>query len=176
MKRYLDQFVIPFKGLKEGTHAFNFEVGKRFFDEYEQAAPRGGKVIVDLELERKTTMLVFHFRIHGHVRLVCDRCLDQYDQQIEGSYTFIAKFSDFQESFDESEEIIALPDDAHEYDISQQVYEYISLLLPIKHVHSHRSKCDPEMIKRISEEQASGSGGAFDKHRDILEQLKKKYR
>lgn len=173
MKRYLDQFVIPFKGLKEGPHTFNFEIGKRFFEEFEHAVPRGGKVIVDLKLERQKTMLVFNFHLHGHVRLACDRCLDHYDQKIEGKYTFIAKLSDFQEPFDQEEEITVLADDVHEYDISQQIYEYISLLLPIKHVHDNRSDCDPEMLKRINEEQTSATDGAFDKHRDVLEALKK---
>ncbi|MFO8054906.1 MAG: DUF177 domain-containing protein [Bacteroidales bacterium] len=175
MKGYWNQFVIPFKGMKEGKHNFVFDINKTFFEGFEHSLLEEGQVTVHMELDRQKHMLVFRFEIKGSINLACDRCLERYNQHIEGRQVFIAKFSDFDQSDSDNEEVTILPEDAHEYDVSHQIYEYINLLLPIKHVHEHQSECKQEMINKIEEENnPNNEEKVVDERWKALEELKKK--
>ena len=150
---YLKQFVIPFGGLKPGTHQFNYEIDDLFFERFEYTEIRKGKIIVSVSLDREETMLVFHFSIDGEAEVDCDRCSVPFFIPLKGSNTLIIKFgADFHE---ESEEVQIIPEGETQIDISQFIYEYIHLLVPFRKVHPEDengvSACDPEVIKRIEE-------------------------
>ena len=150
---YLNQFVIQFSGFEEGIHNFEFIIDKEFFKEFEYSEITEGKVKVNLELDRQTTMLVLNFKIKGYVICMCDRCLEEYQQKISGSEQLIVKLSD--EKIQESDEIITLPTTAHQIDISHDIYDYINLMIPYKRVHQEdkngKSACNPEILKKIEE-------------------------
>ena len=46
-------FLIPFTGLKIGTHQFNFEVDDLFFEERDYSILKKGELCVDVTLEKK---------------------------------------------------------------------------------------------------------------------------
>lgn len=148
---YLKQFVIPFAGLKAGSYTFAFEIDDEFFAHFEQSEIRQGRLHVDCILERQQRMLVLNFQLSGQVSLPCDRCADDYDQPISGQQKLIVKFGT--EPYEESEEIVVIPEKAHELDVSQYIYEYIHLLLPMKRIHGTdelgNSLCNPDVISQI---------------------------
>lgn len=172
MKSYWDRFVIPFKGLKEGKHEFVYDIDKAFFDQLDYSILEDGEVKVEMEMEKQPTMLVFHFEIHGYIKLKCDRCLEEYRQPVDGHRVLIVKFS-AREDDNSNDDIVTLPEDAHEYDVGHQVYEYINLLLPIKHVHQNEDECNQEMIEKLNEENKSNAPGEIDERWKALEELKK---
>ncbi len=149
----LNQFEIQFAGLEEGIHNFEFMIDKEFFKEFEYSEITDGKVKVSLELVRQTTMLVLNFKIKGYIICMCDRCLEEYQQKIEGTERLIVKFGD--EKSEESDEIIIIPATDHQIDISHDVFEFVSLLLPYKRVHQEdkngKSACNPEVLKKMEE-------------------------
>ncbi|MCF8331060.1 MAG: DUF177 domain-containing protein [Bacteroidales bacterium] len=174
MKGYWKQFMIPFKGLKEGKHEFRFKIDEMFFEALDYSTLENGNVQVLLEMDKKTNMLVFNFNIGGTIRLKCDRCLEEYDQPVEGQYMLIVKFSE-RENNDLSEDIVILPDDAHEFDVGHYIYEYISLLLPIKHVHEHESDCNQDMITKLNiESNENLSSEKIDERWKALEEIRNK--
>lgn len=173
MKSYWNQFMIPFKGLKEGKHEFSFDINKTFFEELEYSMINDGNVKVDMEMDKQPTMLVFKFDIHGTIRLQCDRCLDNYDQPVDGERILIVKFTT-RESDNRSEDIVILPEDAHEFDVGHQIYEYINLMLPIKHAHEFSADCNQEMIEKLNEENTNPDDSEeIDERWKALEELKK---
>ncbi len=169
---YLKQFVIPFRGLKLGEHHFDFEIDDKFFDATETVDIEHGQVHVDVDLTRQERMLILECGIAGRVELKCDRCLEPYDQPVSGRERLIVKFG---EDWDEeSDEVIIIPESEYQIDISQYLYEFINLLIPMQHIHpddeNGNSTCDPDMIARLgqhSNEQAS------DPRWDALKKLKK---
>ncbi|MFO8087693.1 MAG: DUF177 domain-containing protein [Bacteroidales bacterium] len=174
MKGYWKQFVIPFKGLKEGIHKFDFDINHMFFEGFDYSILKQGKVKVHLEMEKKTTMLVFSFSIHGTINLQCDRCLDNYKQAIDGEQLLIAKYTE-RESDPSSEDIVVLSEEAHEFDVSQYIYEFISLLLPIKHVHQNPQDCNQDMIAYLDKENANDASlDHIDERWKALEEVKRK--
>ena len=59
------EFVIPFVGLKQGVHEFNFEIGKAFFESIEYSIVLEGNVYVTFLLDKKETMLIGDYTIRG---------------------------------------------------------------------------------------------------------------
>lgn len=136
------EFVIPFVGLKIGNHVFEYDVDISFFEGIDYSIIHDGNVHVNLELDKKETMMIGIFHIDGKVFTNCDRCNDPIEVDAEGEYQIIYKFGD-DESDDES--LIVLEPNAFEIDIKDYVYELISVSIPVRSVHDI-DKCDPEMI------------------------------
>ena len=149
----LNDFAIPFKGLSLGNHSFDFDVNDTFFEHFEYSEIKKGKVSVVVSLERQERMLVFWFIIQGSVEVTCDRCLDVFDHPINGREQLIVKFG--HERMEESDDVLVIPHTDYQIDLATIIYEFINLLLPIRHVHPMNKDgeyaCDPDVTKFITE-------------------------
>ncbi|MBN2616038.1 MAG: DUF177 domain-containing protein [Bacteroidales bacterium] len=166
------ELVIPFKGLDLGRHHYDFVVEDAFIKELELPDITGGTLEVSLELEKESTLMVFDFLLKGSVVLPCDRCLVAYEQSLEGQFRLIVKMG---EAFQElSDEMVEIPATEARIDLSQYVYEYILLMLPLKKVHPDdaegNSTCDPEMLKKLEHHQEKN----IDPRWEVLKDLKNK--
>lgn len=145
---YLKEFIIPFAGLKAGSHHFNFEIGDKFFEAIDYSEIKKGNLKADLELERQERMLIFQIDIQGFVELDCDRCLDPISYPVNSKHKLIFKFGADWE--DISDEIIIMPESEYQVDMSHYLYEYISLSLPMRCIHpddeNGESTCNREML------------------------------
>jgi uncharacterized protein len=145
----LKDFVLQFSGLDEGIHSFEFLVDDKFFTQFELSEISEGKVKVELQLDKQTTMMVLDFDIKGSITCVCDRCLEEYPENIAGHEQIIVKFSE--DKSEESDEIKVISPSEHQIDLSQDIFEFITLMLPLKRLHpldkKGKSTCDPEIIK-----------------------------
>ncbi|MBZ0242329.1 MAG: DUF177 domain-containing protein, partial [Bacteroidales bacterium] len=74
---------------------------------------------------------------------------------------------------EESEEVIVIPADQHQYDSSHLLYEYIMLLLPLRKVHpddeNGNNLCNPEVIEKLNWHQATT---VIDSRWEVLKKLK----
>ena len=145
----LKDFVLEFSGLDEGIHAYEFIVDDKFFAQFELSEISEGKVKVDLQLDKQASMMVLDFDIEGRIICVCDRCLEEYPEHISGQEQIIVKFNE--DKSEETDEIKVLSPSDHQMDISRDIFEFITLMLPYKKVHpldkKGKSTCDPEIIK-----------------------------
>ena len=117
-------------------------------------------------------MLIFEFDINGTVEVICDRCLDLFDYPVKGNETLYVKLG---ETWDEeSDDMIIIPESQHEFNVSQLIYEYIMLILPIQRIHpddeNGKSTCDTEMLKKLG---AQPDPQETDPRWDALANLKK---
>ena len=154
--KYLEKYSINFGSLNKGIHEFRFEIDEKFFEQFENSVVQKAKADVWVTLEKKEDMLLLDFEIQGTVSLPCDRCLEELNVEVEGANELLVKFGE-QES-EESEDVIVIPDKAHELNIAQYIYEYFSTLIPIRNVHpddeNGNSLCDPEALKEIEKYKA----------------------
>lgn len=170
---YLKNFVIPFRGLKIDIHHFDFVINNKFFEAIEYAELEKGLVDVSLELIKQERMMIFEFNFKGFVEVLCDRCLEPFDQAIEGQERLIVKLG---ERFEEqTDEVIIISESDYEFDTSPYIYEYISLLLPMQHIHpddeNGNSTCDKDMLDRLS---SDNNEHESDPRWDVLKKLKNK--
>ena len=146
----INTFKIPFVGLKPGKHEFEFDVDNSFFETLSYSLIEKGNLKVWLDLEKKETMLLASFYVDGAVEMVCSRCNEPMDAEVEGELEIIYKFG--HESYDD-ENLIVISPDSFEIDVTQPIYELISVSLPSRPVHEE-GKCDEEMVKLLEKFQA----------------------
>lgn len=129
----LNEYLIPFVGLKLGKHQFEYQINKTFFDHFEYDDFENANIKVDLVLEKKSLMLELYFKHKGSVHVPCDVTGEMFDLLIEGNMKLVVQFGE--EFNNENEEILILPHGEHQVDISQYIYEMIALSVPLKRVH-----------------------------------------
>ena len=149
----LKQLNIGFVGLSLGKHEFSFGIDETFFSCFEYSEIKKGNLQLDLLMEKQNNMLVFDFFIKGSAELTCDRCLEAYQQPLEIVRRLYVKFGeDFSE---QSDEIVVIPVGESHFDVSQYVYEYVHLALPMQRIHAERGiagkGCDPAIVKKLSQ-------------------------
>lgn len=126
-------FLIPFVGLKQGKHQFEFDIDKKFFDDFGFDEYNNVNVKVNLVLEKKSTMLELSFKHKGTVNVPCDLSNEDFDLPIKGKLGLIVKFGD--EYNDENDEMLVLPHGEYQVNVAQYIYEMIILSVPTKRVH-----------------------------------------
>jgi len=149
--KQLKTFTIPFVGLKLGKHLFEFKIDKAFFDFFEYQDFNDSSVNVDLELNKKTTLLELNFKISGQVNVNCDLTNEPYNQEITNDFDLVVKFG---EAFNDEEiDLLVLPHGAYEINVQQYIYELIVLSAPIKRVHPgvKSGSLDSEILKKLEE-------------------------
>ena len=131
--KQLNEFLIPFIGLKLGKHQFEYQVNNTFFtdfsfDEFEDAI-----VKVNVVLEKKSTFMELTFKHKGTVNVPCDLTGEFFDLPIKGKINVVVQFG---EQFNnDNEELLILPHGEHQIDIKQYIYEMIVLSVPLKKIH-----------------------------------------
>ena len=145
MKRKSD-YTIPFAGLKLGHHLFDFEIDDTFFEELDYSLIQKGDIHVSIDLEKKETMLVLLFSIKGSVESECNLCTDPVDFEIKNTFQLIYKFG-LEEMDDEA--IIVIHPDSYQIDVTQPIYEFITISLPPRIVHEE-GECNQEMIDSLN--------------------------
>jgi len=145
-------YIIQFVGLSIGQHEFDFDIDDKFFEGLDYSEIKQGNIHIDLTLIKQSTMMVLHFDINGTVKMDCDRCTAPLSLPINGNYKLIVKVGGH-ESGDEDDDIITVAANEHQLDLTQYIYEYIALSLPIKRVHPDNEKgestCDKKMLKKL---------------------------
>ncbi len=129
----LKEYTIPFVGLKQGLHQFEYQIDNTFFEHFEYDEFHTSAVHVDLEFTKKTTLFELQFRAKGTVNVNCDLTNEPFDLPIENDLFLVVKFGE--EYNDENEELLIIPHGEYEINVQQYIYELIVLAIPSKRVH-----------------------------------------
>lgn len=127
------EFSIPFSGLKQGKHKFEYKINNEFFESFEYLEFNDATIEVEVDLNKLSTMLELEMNAKGMVNVYCDISSEPYDQSIEAQLELVVKFGD--EFNDENDEILIIPHGEHQVNISQYLYEMLVLAVPSKRVH-----------------------------------------
>ena len=129
----LKEFNIPFVGLKEGKHLFEYKIDNTFFELYDYNEFEKSSINVTLEFVKKSTLFELEFTASGSVNVPCDVTNEYFDLEITATLPLVVKFG--QEYNDENEEILILPHEVYQFSVAQFIYEMIVLGIPSKRVH-----------------------------------------
>lgn len=157
----LRQYAIPFKGLNEGKHDFNFVVDNSFFEQFESSEVKRGLVNVQVELIMHSQFLELQFDINGKITINCDRCLEPFVTRITHQAMLYIRFGE--KTLEQSDELLILADSENEVPLDQLIYEYIHLALPIQRIHpeiDEISGCNPEMMEKLNAHDADDTENA----------------
>lgn len=147
----LKEFTIPFVGLKEAKHYFEFKIEQAFFEYFEYEEFNNVNIGVNLVLEKKSTLLELNFKISGFVNVNCDLTNEPYNQHIENEFDLVVKFGD--EYNDEDTDILIVPHGTYEISVQQYLYELIILAVPIKRIHPgvEDGTLNSDILKKLEE-------------------------
>ncbi len=143
MKKLRD-YEIGLIKLSNKKHEINFDVDDSFFALFEQEMILGGKMQAKVELDKTESLLIFNFDIKGHVRLTCDRSLDEFDQPVDIQETFHVKYGP--ENAELDEDLWQITNDTQSLNVAQHIYDFIGLSLPMKKLH-------PRFLEAADEEE-----------------------
>jgi len=148
------EFEIPYIGLKVGVHKFNYDIDGKFFEHFEDSLIHDCQVHVRVEFDKKETFFVVNFFIDGTVKTECDRCLEPFNKAIFGDFTSYIKFAEDPSRLSDEDEVIFISRDETVIDLSQLIYEYINLCLPMQKLGCERPgeepQCNKEVLKHIA--------------------------
>ncbi|PQJ71862.1 YceD family protein [Polaribacter butkevichii] len=131
--KYLKEFNIPFVGLKEGIHLFEYEIDNTFFKAFNYDEFESSSVKITLNFIKKSTLFELTFTANGYVEVPCDVSNELYKQDVKAVLPLVVNFGP--EFNDDNEEILILPHEAYEFNVAQYIYELIVLSVPNKRVH-----------------------------------------
>jgi|TARA_E500000081_G_C6001386_1_gene291362 uncharacterized metal-binding protein YceD (DUF177 family) len=129
----LSPYLIKFSGLKEGIHLFNYELGNKFFRNFDYYDFLDAKLFAKLELEKQSTLLNLKFSFSGEIEVQCDVSMESFNLDLETEHAVVVKFKDDIISTDDK--VIFMPAGSHSIDVSHLIYESIILAVPQKKVH-----------------------------------------
>ena len=149
-------YAISFKGLSLGCHLFDWTIDGRFFALYEMSEISDASIDVQLTLVKHTRFFELRFVFNGWAKVFCDRCLDPLRLDVEADAQMFVKFGDHAgEDDSDDNDVIILPHEEDQLDVSQYLYEYVHLGLPLRRVHpddaNGNSTCNAEMLGRLNE-------------------------
>jgi len=88
----LKQFNIPFIGLKQGKHLFDYEIENTFFEAFNFNEFNSSRLQVKLVFDKKSTFFELNLNVEGFVNVDCDISLEPYEQEVKGNMPLVIKF------------------------------------------------------------------------------------
>ena len=169
----LTEFILPFVGLKDGQHTFDFDIDTTFFNAFEFSDFSHAAVKVKLLFDKKPSLMNLNFTAQGVVGLTCDVSNEVFDFQLDSKLDWIVKFGD--EYDDDHDEFLILPHGSYQVNVAQPIYEMIALSVPLKKVHPGvlDGSLDSALLKRLEElqpkeEKLESNDPRWDKLKDLL--------
>lgn len=152
---------IPLKSSAEQFETYEYALDNDYFAlvSDDDSEVKRGNVKLSLEVKRVSLSFELNFRLIGTVFVPCNRCLDDMPIEIETENRLVVKFG--KEYSEESDEIVIIPESEDSINIAWFVYEFISLSIPIKHVHLP-GKCNKFMSSKLDKHKAVDSNDMDD--------------
>ena len=149
----LEMLKIDLKSLTDEETTLSFDLDDTYFAALDGADVKKGSLHVSVSIRKATGFFELLFHTVGTVIVPCDRCLDDMEQPVETDNRLIVKLGS---EYSEEDDIIVVPEDEGILDTSWIIYEFVALVIPIRHVHAP-GKCNPAMTKALEELSADRS-------------------
>ena len=149
----LESLKIDLKGLKEEETSLDFALDDSYFEALDGADVKKGSLHVSVSIRKATGFFEFDFHTEGTIVIPCDRCLDDMTLPVDTDNRLIVKLGS---ACSEEDDIIVVPENEGILDMAWFIYEFVALVIPIRHVHAP-GKCNPAMTQALEELSADRS-------------------
>jgi uncharacterized metal-binding protein YceD (DUF177 family) len=143
--KVLENYQIPIISLEDKVYKYTFEGSDEFFEAIEQEWIKKGKFTAEVELDKSAVMIQVQLKIQGHLNLICDRSLEEFEYPIGINEKLIFKFSDHSE--DMGDNLFLLDRKEPKLDLSQDIYDFIALQVPMKKLHPRYINPEDESLE-----------------------------
>ena len=147
---HLKLFDIDIHNLSQKEYEYQFDIDNNFFALFEDSIVEKGSLTAKVNMSLHPGVIEMDFAIQGRVVIICDRSLEEYDQEINTNDRLLFRFGD--ENTEISEEIISITRDTHRINVAQYIYEFITIAIPFVKRHPRfkdEDENDEEEVKLI---------------------------
>jgi len=145
-------FKLPLKAMPIGSEEFSYHLNRQFFMDMESSDIHDADLNVHLTVKNRGGMYELKFDIGGKVTLMCDRCLDDLEYEVETDYHITVKYGDRYN--DDSDEMLEIPESDNYLNVAYMLYDTVELAIPLKHVHES-GKCNRAMSAKLQKHRAT---------------------
>ena len=142
----IERYIIDLKALHDDNAHFEYNVNDDFFAMLDTSEFQKGQVHVSIDVKKMVDSFDIIFQINGQVVVICDRCLDEMNQEVSSTNRLRVKFGS--EYTDAGDDVVIVPEDEGSVNVAWFIYEFIALAIPIRHVHAE-GDCNPEMMQKL---------------------------
>ena len=172
----LSAFGINLLGLENKQYEFEYLIDSSFFSNFEYSQVTKGSLKCKAILEKTSSFIRINFFIEGWVELICDRSLDPFNYNIKKTGQVIYKFGD--EEMEIDDEVSIIERGRQHINLSQPIYEFISVSVPMKKLHPRfkQQEEEPDEIVYTTEkynEEKEENPVSIDPRWETLKKLKK---
>lgn len=165
------RYKIEIFGLSNATHEFRFEFDEEFFSQFEHSLISKGKGTCKVDLVKTDSMLDLSLEIEGGIELACDRSLELFNFPINIEQEVIYKYGDEEKEL--SDDVFVIPQNAQEINITDFLYELISVQIPMKKLHPRFDGEDDSDELIYSSKKESETPQELDPRWEALKNLRK---
>jgi uncharacterized metal-binding protein YceD (DUF177 family) len=143
----LESLKIDLKGLKDEETSLEFTLDDTYLEALDGADVKKGSLHVSVSIRKATGFFEFNFHTDGEIVIPCDRCLDDMTLPVDTDNCLIVKLGSV---YSEEDDVIVVPENEGILDMAWLIYEFVALVIPIRHVHAP-GKCNPAMNQALEE-------------------------
>jgi uncharacterized metal-binding protein YceD (DUF177 family) len=172
--KFLQEFHIPFVGMQVKLYQFKYLISELFFNNFAESDIEKCAIEVKLDIDKKENFFLLTFYIDGSIEMPCDRCMEPFNQNVFGDYEIAVKFRNDDTVENEDEDVVFISKSDDFIDVSDLIYEFILLSIPLRCAHpeneSGQSECNQEVLSKLT----SSKEENVDPRWAALEKLKNK--
>jgi uncharacterized metal-binding protein YceD (DUF177 family) len=141
-----DLYNIQLKSMEIGRREITYHLDNEFFKNIDGEEFQKGDINVTVSVDKSPSQSELNFTLEGYITVLCDRCLDEMQLPIKTDGHLIVKLG--KEFKDDGDDIVIIPEEQGYINVSWFMYEFISLAIPMKHVHPY-GLCNQEMSRKL---------------------------
>lgn len=147
-----NKYVISLSDLRSGAYTKEWSVNSEFFKEFENEQIRSASLKVKVFAVKAGASVDVDLELKGSLVVPCDRCLEDVEMAVDQLAEMKIRFTE-QSSGDIDEEdgreLIFLSAGESEFDLTQAIYDYSCLSLPILCCHRD-GECNPKVMDYLN--------------------------
>lgn len=127
---------IKISGLSEGTHHLSF-YGQS--SELKLAEPFFDKYTLEIDLTKNHHQILMKAELGLKAKFLCDRCANEFESNVPVNFS-MAFFMGIKPADTDDLNVQYLPTDADKIDITEEIFDYANLSIPLKNLCSEDCK------------------------------------
>lgn len=149
------EFEIAWQGLKPGLHTYVYDIDDRFMREKEVDGDfKDWNAKITLNFDKKDSFFLAKFDVDGTVTIPCDRCGDDFKLRLWDEFNLVIKLmGENAEEIEDEDDVIFIPRSETVIDISNWLYEFVLLSVPLQHIHPDKEDgtpgCNPQALNLL---------------------------
>lgn len=157
--KHLRAYDINWYGLAFGEHRFVYEISDEEIRKmgYENGDYEGIEASVALFFDKQQGFFQLKFDVDGFITVPCDRCGELFKLQLWDEFNLIVKLTDAEgdvkKNEEEHDDVVFLPRKETILNVSEWLYEFVMLSIPIQRVHPKndqgQSLCNQETLRLL---------------------------